>query len=275
MDAEPLQALHQTHEADKRSWLAEMIGRLALIREDLRNMLALQVRALVAYTQSHWASRSARSKEDTVNPKRTIVAVGAVCLALLLPPAIVCAQDVMISEVDYDQPGTDSNEWIEIVNTSQVEIETQGLSLVLYNGDLSGSCNVYCTVDLTALGSFLPQQQYIVIGNHPCASLPLCNSTDAIQNGSPDAIAILWHGILIDSVEYGSDLAHGVCNFDQTLVHDSNTVEGSIQTCFPRPPGARWTFTHASTPCADNNCTATDVPFFPRMRWGRVKSLYR
>ena len=154
--------------------------------------------------------------------------------------------------------------------------QNQGLSLVLYNGDLNGSCNVYCTVDLTGLGSIIPEQTYIIIGNHPCASLPLCGGTDAIENGNPDAIAILWHGIVIDSVEYGSDLSHSVCNFDRTLVSDSDTIAGSIQTCFPRPSGTRWTFTQASTPCADNNCTATDVPphSLPA-RWGLVKSLYR
>ena len=182
---------------------------------------------------------------------------------------------LVISEVDYDQPGTDNHEWIEIQNTLDFEIQARGLHLVLYDGDLNGSCQEYCDVDLTIL-QVIPEGSYIVIGAQPCAVLPLCTSTDAIHNTVPGGMAIVGpHGV-IDSVEYGSDLIHSTCNFNLIPLRDRDSQEGSLQFCIQSTPpyNGTWSFDPTPTPCAASDCTATDVPFAPA-RWGSVKSLYK
>lgn len=204
--------------------------------------------------------------------------VSASCFAMLISGAFCAsaqAPDFYISEVDYDQPGTDTHEWVEIHNGAIVEIQAEGLFLVLYDRDLSGSCHEYCRVDLSSL-VLIPEESYIVIGNHSCARLPLCTATDAIQNNVPSGIAIVGPGGVIDSVEYGSDLVHSVCNFEPTPVRDRDSMDGSIQFCIQSgfPYHGTWSFTTASTPCASNSCTTSDVPPFPITLWGFVKSLY-
>jgi hypothetical protein len=93
--------------------------------------------------------------------------------------------------------------------------------------------------------------QELIIGQHPDAVLPLCSSTDAIQNGAPDVIALYVSGTLIQSVEYASNMTSSICDMSMTSALDSSGVAGSIQLClWPND----WVFTNNATPGEDNDC---------------------
>jgi len=204
----------------------------------------------------------------------TRFALGAAsCVAVVACGCLVAVaqyQQLIINEIEYDQPGVDNREWVELRNVMDYEFFTEGTYLVFYHGDPSGTCQEYCRIDLRPLG-LVPEGSYTIIGVNPCAyPLPqLCAATDAIQNGPSDAIVLEQHGLVLDSVEYASDLVHSVCNFTRTNARDSDMVEGSIQRC-----GNAWVFAPAS-PCAPNHCAVSTVPDPRGGTWGAVRSLYK
>ncbi len=113
---------------------------------------------------------------------------------------------VVINEVDYDQPGAgDSAEFIELMNPGVDSVDLTGMVLVLVNG--SGGAE-YGRV---ALSGALAPGGYLVIGiagqmlTLPTGArrLDFPATVTAIQNGSPDGIALLdASGTLLDAVCY-------------------------------------------------------------------------
>lgn len=130
---------------------------------------------------------------------------------------------LVINEVDADQVGTDSNEFIELYNKSDDAVSLNGVVVVLYNGDATNDAS-YKTIDLT--GKTIAAKGFFVIGS---ASVPDVGqiefSVDGIQNGA-DAVALYLgsasnfpngtpanttNGILVDAVVYDtSDLDDAV-----------------------------------------------------------------
>ena len=159
---------------------------------------------------------------------------------------------VLLSEIDYDQPSTDNNEWVEFHNPDATAQALTGLDLVLVNGS---NCTTYATYALDTL--VIPPDGYVVIGNIACAdpsvTLPASN---AIQNGAPDGMYIQDRNTLVvlDSVEYESPGA-SVCGQDPTpATDDPNDPTGSIQRC-----GDVWIYSPNYTPCAPNDCSPVAV----------------
>lgn len=172
---------------------------------------------------------------------------------------------VIINEIDYDQPSTDTAEWLELHNPDGVAQSLAGLDLVFVNGS---GCAVYGTFALDAIS--IPAGGYVVIGNHACAdgSVTLAAS-NAIQNGAPDGIRIVDRnsGGILDSVEY-EQAGASVCGDTATDAIDSGAdADGSIQFC-----GGGWIYDATSTPCAVNNCGPVSVE---SSTWGSVKADYR
>ncbi len=115
--------------------------------------------------------------------------------------------NLVINEVDYDQPSTDTVEFAEIYNGSADTIDLSGLSLVLVNGSTNTE---YARI---ALGpGSLASGQYLVIGSPallatvPGTALTIAFGADTnnIQNGSPDGLAIIDEnaGSLVDALSY-------------------------------------------------------------------------
>lgn len=96
------------------------------------------------------------------------------------------AIQVVINEVDADQAGTDSNEFIELHNASATTRSLEGLVLVLYNGSSDTS------YDVIELSGEIPANDYFVIGNSTVANVDqevsFANG-DGLQNGA-DAIVL-------------------------------------------------------------------------------------
>ncbi|HEY5925052.1 MAG TPA: lamin tail domain-containing protein [Kofleriaceae bacterium] len=200
------------------------------------------------------------SADDGDNPK-TLKSYVIVIAGSGGAPAIV------INEVDYDNVGTDSSEYLELFNPSGGSTSLAGLAVVLVNGATNTE---YAIVDLSPLVSLSPGK-YLVIGGAsvtvPSAALKLDPvwTTDEIQNGGPDGIAIVdtVKQVVIDAVSYeGSITAAAITGFSapitlvegqalDTSVADSTTL---LKTLCRIPNGqdtneamADWTLCNSRT----------------------------
>ncbi len=131
------------------------------------------------------------------------------------------APRLVINEIDYDQVGTDTGEFVELHNSSGSPAALAGLQLVLING---ATKTAYDTIDLSPAGT-LDGGKYLVIAGAAvtvpgsAGKLDPVWSQDQIQNGAPDGV------VLIDSVTH--------------TVIDAFSYEGAITTAtiidFPAP----------------------------------------
>jgi hypothetical protein len=179
---------------------------------------------------------------------------------------------LVINEVDYDQVGTDTAEYIEIYNASSETVSLAGLSVLLVNG---ANNTVYDTVDLGGAGT-LASHQYLVIGGALVAIPGSAKKIDPlwiqdrIQNGAPDGIALVDTAalVVIDALSYeGSITAAQLTGFaapvslvegTPTTATDSNTQ--ALSLC--RNPDGQDTNNAANdwTTCATLTPGAANVP---------------
>lgn len=122
-------------------------------------------------------------------------------LALTSSMALTSNAAIVINEIDYDQPGTDTAEFIELFNTGASTISLDNYSIMLINGTNSSS---YRNIDLS--GFDIDADGYFVICSDNTA-VANCNysfttSDGWLQNGSPDAIGLYENDSLIDSLSY-------------------------------------------------------------------------
>ena len=147
-------------------------------------------------------------------------------LALTSTAAFPCLASVVINEIDYDQPGTDTAEFIELFNSGTSAVALSNYSIELINGTNSTS---YRSIDLS--GFSIDGNSYFVM----CGDASLvanCNySFTAInswfQNGAPDAVALYENANLLDSLSY-EGLLSGFTEGEVLAVSDSNTETMSI-----------------------------------------------
>lgn len=151
---------------------------------------------------------------------------------------------LLINEVDYDQPMTDSDEFIELYNASALTIDLAEVNLVLINGSAgNGAGSEYNTILLS--GSLAPGE-YAVIGSSTVSvpngviKINFANADNNIQNGSPDAIALINNtdNTLIDSLSYEGSITDAVIpgfanpvnlvEGNATGAQDNNSTTGSI-----------------------------------------------
>ncbi len=179
---------------------------------------------------------------------------------------------LVINEVDYDQIGADTAEFIEVFNPTGATISLSGKSLVFVNG--SGN-TTYLVVDLAPAATLAPGQYLVVHSSvvipHPAArSIVFVAATDNIQNGAPDGVALVdnSNGTLIDALSYEGSITAAAVTGIAGLVNlvegaalpvgtaDSNTVAGSLARL---PNGtdtdnaaSDWNFTSTLTPGTAN-----------------------
>jgi large repetitive protein len=143
------------------------------------------------------------------------------------------AQHLVINEVDYDMPATDTTEYIEIFNPTPAAISLTGYQVVLVNGSSTPS-PTYKVIDLAPGGS-IPAMGYLVIAptgvTVPASAIKLDQGAvmDIVQNGAPDGIALIntTSATVIDALSYeGSITAAQVTGISGTV----NLVEGTAAT---------------------------------------------
>ena len=114
---------------------------------------------------------------------------------------------VVINEIDYDQPGTDAAEFVELLNTGGSAVDLDPFALQLVNGS-GGGAAVYATIDLPAV-SLAAGDHFVVCANAattPGCDLDVSPDTNLIQNGAPDAVALVAGGQVVDAVSYEGDV---------------------------------------------------------------------
>lgn len=153
--------------------------------------------------------------------------------AVVLGAALVCSASlaqVAINEVDYQNPGTDSTEWIELVGKAGTDLT--GWQLVLINGNgvsIYGTYALQGTIPNDFTSEWGCDGGFFVVGNFDATTAAVFGApdftpagwpaTDALQNGPDDLIQLYdASGTLVDEWQYDSD-APGV-----------NSLTGNSQT---------------------------------------------
>lgn len=137
------------------------------------------------------------------------------------PSAALLGTSVRISEIHYDNDGTDAGEAIEI--SAPAGTNLTGWSLVLYNGSSTTASTVYDTDVLngivTACGA-----RGVLVQTYPA---------NGIQNGSPDGIALVNpSGVAVEFLSYegamtaGSGPAAGIAATDIGVTEPGTTPLG-------------------------------------------------
>src|SRR5215218_9448095 len=131
------------------------------------------------------------------------------CVALLIGLIAVgsgtsaVSTTLVINEVDYDQPSTDTAEFLELKNLSSSAINLDSYSVELVNGNAGGAV-IYQTIDLPSV-TLAAGDYYVVCANAATTAncdLDISPDSNLIQNGSPDAIGLRVGGTLVDALSY-------------------------------------------------------------------------
>lgn len=114
---------------------------------------------------------------------------------------------LVVNELDYDQPSTDTAEFIELYNAGDGPQDLSKVRVDLING-VDGGAEVYESFALPP--TTLPAGGYFTItGNaaaFPQADLVVSPSTNLVQNGAPDGVALFVDGSLADVLSYEGNL---------------------------------------------------------------------
>lgn len=124
--------------------------------------------------------------------------------------------ELVINEIDYDQPGADTQEFIEIKNNSPITVNLDIYSIELINGALGGA-NVYGTINLPPF-HIAPGGYFVACSGDEADQVYNCDFEfgSSIQNGnlsdttnlnSPDAIALIFDDTIVDTVSYEGDVS--------------------------------------------------------------------
>ena len=109
--------------------------------------------------------------------KRIYLGLITLIMSVLLPSVSWAISIPFINEIHYDNISTDVDEAIEIAGSAGIDLS--GWSIVLYNGNGGSSYNT------RVLSGTIPDLQ------NGYGTLPFFYSINGIQNGSPDAIALI------------------------------------------------------------------------------------
>jgi hypothetical protein len=147
---------------------------------------------------------------------------------------------LVINEIDYDNPGTDTAEFVEIFNPSTNTLSLANLALVFVNG---ANNTEYRRVNLSGN---LPAQGYLVVANPGVTVAPgatvinFASASDNIQNGAPDAVllfdtanhqvvdALSYEGAITAAVLTGETGVFNLLEGTAFTTADSNTANTSL-----------------------------------------------
>ena len=163
------------------------------------------------------------------------VSLDGVCIAQTVSgpvPSCEPIPTIVINEVDYDNDGTDDDEWVELYNYGVAPINLAGFTLQFASG--AGGA-VYGSYVLPS--AVIPAGGYYVIGNsasNPGVNYVVTPTTNLIQNGSPDAIGLRDPlGVMIDAVSYEGDAGAPFIEGTGFTGGDDNNAAGKVIARFP------------------------------------------
>ena len=198
--------------------------------------------------------------------RRLLVAVLAAGAFLALPAAApAVSTTLVINEVDYDQPSTDTAEFLELKNVSGAALDLDPYAVQLINGNAGGT-TPYITIDLASV-SLAAGDHYVIcanLANTANCDLDVSPDTNLIQNGAPDAIALRRDGTLIDALSYAGNSAAPNIEGAGAAAESSSATDEGLSRC---PDGADTDQNSADfvlrviTPGAANSCPPPPPPF--------------
>ncbi|MBD3239151.1 MAG: hypothetical protein GF331_01090 [Chitinivibrionales bacterium] len=143
-----------------------------------------------------------------------------------------------INEVDYDQPGSDTAEFVELFNSGADALDLSSFALIVCNGSTNSEAARFM------LSGTLEPGEFFVLANSG-VSIPqgvqhMTIPENSLQNGSPDALALfnvdeqwMWdavcyegkmESVTIDGVDRKFNMVEGTV----TSAEDDNYTDGSI-----------------------------------------------
>lgn len=128
---------------------------------------------------------------------------------------------LVVNELDYDQVGSDTGEFVELFNASTASISLDGYQLALINGADGSAYREFALVGEIAPGGF-----FVLCGDGtvvPNCDQQVSPSSNLIQNGAPEALALYAHGVLIDSLSYEGVLS-GFTEGTALAIEDDNST---------------------------------------------------
>ncbi|MCP4655453.1 MAG: hypothetical protein GY856_08545 [bacterium] len=183
------------------------------------------------------------------------------------PPQLV------INEIDYDQPSSDFAEFVEIKNVGGDSADLDGVVLELING-YGGGASVYKTVALPAV-VLDPGEYYVVCSNAVTVFNCDLEALSSIQNGAPDAVALLFEGAILDTVSYQGDTGAPYTEGSGAGLKDSGATGEDYKGISRLPDGYDSDQNAADfaavciTPGGGNTSTSTDCG-----RYGPVREIF-
>lgn len=133
---------------------------------------------------------------------------------LIAPPL----PPILINEIDADNPGTDSVEFIELFDGGVGNTSLDGLVLVLYNGNGDA---VYDAIDLDGFAT--DANGFFVVGSANVPNVDLVAfTTNGLQNGA-DAVALY----LGDAADFPDGTPVTTNNLIDAIVYDTNDTDDS------------------------------------------------
>lgn len=128
-------------------------------------------------------------------------------LSAILLFAVPAGAHLVVNEIDYDQSGTDTAEFIEIKNVRDHDENLADYKIDIVNGT-GGGATIVQEIFLPAV-TLSPGEYYVICAD--AANVANCDldvdpDTNLIQNGAPDAVAIAFlDGSIYDTVSYEGD----------------------------------------------------------------------
>ena len=168
---------------------------------------------------------------------RTFIALALAGLAVV--HASPAWAQLVINEIDYDQPSTDTAEFVELMNAGDVAVDLSGVEVVMVNGANAGFSE-YRRFALPAV-DLAPGGYFVLWGDAanvtPC-DFDVSPDSNLIQNGEPDALYLedVATGARIDTVSYEGVTADPLGGEGGTSLADSGSIDNaSLSRC---PDGA-------------------------------------
>ncbi|MDH5693340.1 MAG: ExeM/NucH family extracellular endonuclease [Gammaproteobacteria bacterium] len=189
-----------------------------------------------------------------------------VFLCVLLPS--FAQAELLINELDYDQPSTDTAEFIELFNSGNTTLQLSDYHIALLNGNDGAS---YRVINLPT--HTLPANSYFVLCTNPSITpncdLDLNPNSNLIQNGQSDGIQLFKNLTLVDQWLYEVPTPITLSVGLATMLSDSTTVEQSLVK------GTNGKLqTACLTPGKENDCSVSNNPGLDEKCGGPITNIH-
>jgi hypothetical protein len=171
---------------------------------------------------------------------------------------------IVINEVDYDQPSTDTAEFIELQNTGATGVNIDNYNVQLINGNAGGAAP-YDLIDLPDITLDAGDWFVVCANSTTVANCDLDDGPDTnfIQNGNPDAVALRNGTTVVDTISYGGTTG---APYTETAGATTDTAAAGAAQGLSRCPDGSDTNNNSldfvlvnSSPGTANACPGTDV----------------